>query len=301
MTVVTETHLPLPLFQQGKVRDVYDLGTELLIVSTDRISVFDVVTPSGVPGKGRVLNQMSAFWFRQTADIIGNHLVAVVDDETALMALGSRAGVSSRLPEYLIGRSMIAKKARRIAVECVVRGYLSGSAWAEYRRHGTVHGRPMPAGLPESGRLPSPLFTPTTKSESEHDRPLTDRDIEELDIADTMPALEKATLALYEYASIYARRRGIIIADTKFEFGWHNGSLMLIDEALTPDSSRFWAVEGYTPGKPQPSLDKQPVRDWLLSTGWNDQMPVPPLPEAVIADTTRRYTTVLQWLTQNSD
>lgn len=299
MTVVTETHLPLPLFQRGKVRDVYDLGSELLIVSTDRISVFDVVTPSGVPEKGRILNQMSAFWFRQTAGIIENHLVSVIDDENALGSLSKRIGLQDMLPDYLIGRSMIAKKAQRLSVECVVRGYLSGSAWVEYRKHGTIQGRAMPPGLQESEQLPSPLFTPTTKSETEHDRPLTDRDIDEMDLADTMPALENATMALYGHASAYARQRGIIIADTKFEFGWHNGTLILIDEALTPDSSRFWAAEGYAPGKPQPSFDKQPVRDWLTGTGWNDRMPVPPLPQSVISDTTKRYATVLRWLTQD--
>ncbi len=298
MAVVTETSLPLPLFQRGKVRDVYDLGDELLIVSTDRISVFDVVTPSGVPDKGRILNQMSAFWFRQTAGIIDNHLVEVVNDAASLERLTERAGLNGGLPDYLIGRSMIARKANRISVECVVRGYLSGSAWAEYREQGTIQGHPMPAGLRESEQLPVPLFTPTTKSESEHDRPLTDADIAAMGIADTMPALENATMALYAHASAYARQRGLIIADTKFEFGWFNGILILIDEALTPDSSRFWAVEGYTPGKSQPSFDKQPVRDWLKGTGWDDTKPIPPLPADVIAQTTKRYATVFEWLTR---
>jgi len=299
MTVVTETHLPLPLFQRGKVRDVYDLGDELLLVSTDRISVFDVVTPSGVPEKGRILNQMSAFWFHQTEGIIGNHLISLVSDRAGLEKLSKRAGLTEVLPDYLIGRSMITRKAQRISVECVARGYLSGSAWAEYRQRGTVQGQCMPVGLRESEQLSSPLFTPTTKSESEHDRPLTDADIKAMGIGAVMPALENATMALYSHASAYARRRGIIIADTKFEFGWHNDKLILIDEALTPDSSRFWSVDGYVPGKSQPSFDKQPVRDWLISTGWNDTMPIPPLPESVIADTTKRYSTVLRWLTED--
>ncbi|MBN1153028.1 MAG: phosphoribosylaminoimidazolesuccinocarboxamide synthase [Dehalococcoidia bacterium] len=300
MNVVTETHLPLPLFQRGKVRDVYDLGDELLIVSTDRISVFDVVTPSGVPEKGRILNQMSAFWFRQTAGIIENHLVALVDSKSMLADLAERAGLRDTLPDYLLGRAMIARKAQRISVECVVRGYLSGSAWVEYSKYGTIHGVVMPRGLRESEQLPSPLFTPTTKSETEHDRPLTDADIRAMGIGDTMPALENATMTLYAFASAYARQRGLIIADTKFEFGWRNGTLILIDEALTPDSSRFWAVDTYSPGKPQPSFDKQPVRDWLKGTGWDDSKPVPPLPDKVISDTTERYATVLKWLTEDS-
>ena len=300
MNVITETHLPLPLFQRGKVRDVYDLGEELLIVSTDRISVFDIVTPSGVPDKGRVLNQMSAFWFKQTAGIIDNHMVELVDDAAALTRLTDRLGLSESLPDYLIGRSMIARKAKRIAVECVIRGYLSGSAWAEYRQHETVQGLPMPAGLRESDELPSPLFTPTTKGETEHDRPLTEADVEELSLRDTMPALQKASLALYAHAAAYARERGIIIADTKFEFGWFGGKLILIDEALTPDSSRFWSIATYTPGRSQPSFDKQPVRDWLVGTGWNDRLPIPPLPPEVIAETTERYTKVFRWLSQDS-
>jgi len=299
MNVITETHLPLPLFQRGKVRDVYDLGEELLIVSTDRISVFDIVTPSGVPDKGRVLNQMSAFWFTQTAGIIDNHMLELVDDSAAVKRLSDRLGLSESLPDYLIDRSMIARKAQRIAVECVVRGYLSGSAWAEYRQHGTVQGLPMPTGLRESEELPSPLFTPTTKSETEHDRPLTEADIDELSLRDTMPALQNASMALYTHAAAYARQRGIIIADTKFEFGWHGGTLILIDEALTPDSSRFWSMATYAPGRSQPSFDKQPVRDWLIGTGWNDRLPIPPLPPSVIAETTERYTTVFRWLAQD--
>jgi len=299
MDAVTQTNLPLPLFQRGKVRDVYDLGNELLIVSTDRISAFDVVLPSGVPDKGRVLNQMSAFWFRQTAGIIDNHMLESVDDIDSLRRLSVRLGLSEALPDYLVGRSMVVKKAQRVSVECVIRGYLSGSAWAEYRSRGTIQGRAMPEGLKESEQLPTPLFTPTTKSEAEHDRPLTDRDVAELALADTMPALENASLALYTHAAAYARQRGIIIADTKFEFGWLDGTLILIDEALTPDSSRFWAVEGYAPGKPQPSFDKQPVRDWLADSGWNEQLAVPPLPPNVIAETTERYTTVFRWLAED--
>ena len=278
MDAVTQTDLQLPLFQRGKVRDVYDLGEQLLLVSTDRISAFDVVLPTGVPGKGRVLNQMSAFWFRQTAGIIDNHMVESIDDSAALERLTKRLGLAVALPEYLVGRSMVVKKAERVPVECVIRGYLSGSAWAEYREHGTIQGLSMPSGLKDSDQLPSPLFTPTTKSEAEHDRPLTAKDIDELGLGGTMPALENASQSLYSYAAAYALQRGIIIADTKFEFGWLNGTLILIDEALTPDSSRFWTVSKYAPGKSQPSYDKQPVRDWLAASGWNDQKPAPVVP-----------------------
>ncbi len=297
MEAITETNLALPVFQRGKVRDVYDMGEHLLFVSTDRISAFDVVLPTGVPEKGRVLNQMSAFWFGQTGSIIDNHMVSSIDSPESLDELNRGMEGSVALPDYLIGRSMVVKKARRIPVECVIRGYLSGSAWAEYRKHGTVQGRAMPVGLLESQELPVPLFTPTTKSETEHDRPLTDRDIADLGLANTMAALEDASLALYSYAASYARKRGIIIADTKFEFGTLDGKLALIDEALTPDSSRFWAVEGYTPGRPQPSYDKQPVRDWLAGSGWNDKVPPPPLPPDVVAETTGRYVMIYQWLT----
>jgi len=298
MDAVIETSLPLPLYQRGKVRDVYDVGDELLVVSTDRISALDFVLPSGVPEKGRVLNQMSAFWFRKTSGVMPNHLVESIEDTDALEKFGSRLGLKNPLPDCLIGRSMVARKAQRISVECVMRGYLSGSAWAEYREHGTVNGRQMPVGLRESEQLTEPLFTPTTKSETEHDRPLTDKDVSDLRLEDTMPTLEAASRAIYEYAANYARSRGIIIADTKFEFGWIDGQLVFIDEALTPDSSRFWTVDDYVVGKAQQSYDKQPVRDWLVGSGWNGQAPVPPMPAEVVEATTKRYVTIYEWLTQ---
>ena len=296
MNAVTETSLPLPLFQRGKVRDVYDLGNELLLVSSDRISAFDFVLPSGVPQKGSVLNRMSAFWFRQTNHIIPNHMMISIEDVDALEHLVVRLELDEPLPTSLINRSMIAKKAQRVPVECVIRGYLSGSAWAEYKRSGTVSGKPMPEGLQESERLPEPLFTPTTKLES-HDRPLTDDDVIALGLEDTMPKVEEASRAIYTYAAEYARERGIIVADTKFEFGWLDDKLILIDEALTPDSSRFWSMKDYVVGQPQPSYDKQPVRDWLANSGWNGKAPVPPLPPGVIAATTERYVTIYKWLT----
>ena len=297
MEAVTETILPFPLFQRGKVRDVYDLGDELLLVSTDRISALDFVLPAGVPEKGRVLNQMSAFWFRKTESVMSNHMIASLDAHEAVADLAKRLHMSEELPAYLAGRSMVVKKADRIPVECVIRGYLSGSAWAEYRKYGTVSGIPMPGGLLESQELPEPMFTPTTKGEAEHDRPLTDSDVAELGLEDVMPVLEKATRSVYTYAAAYARERGIIIADTKFEFGWLDRELIFIDEALTPDSSRFWAVETYAPGRPQPSYDKQPVRDWLSSADWNGEPPVPPVPPEVVAATTERYVAIYNWLT----
>ena len=296
MNAVTETSLPLPLYQRGKVRDVYDLGSELLLVSSDRISAFDFILPSGVPQKGSVLNRMSAFWFRKTSHIIPNHMMLSIEDVETLEQLVVRLELDQPLPTTLINRSMIAKKAERVPVECVIRGYLSGSAWAEYRKSGTVSGKPMPEGLQESERLPEPLFTPTTKLE-EHDRPLTDSDVVALGLEDTMPKVEEATRAIYTFAAEYALERGIIVADTKFEFGWLDDKLILIDEALTPDSSRFWSVKDYVVGKPQPSYDKQPVRDWLANSGWNGKAPVPPLPPAVIAATTERYTSIYKWLT----
>lgn len=296
MNAVTEISLPLPLFQRGKVRDVYDLGNELLLVSSDRISAFDFVLPSGVPQKGSVLNRMSAFWFRQTNHIIPNHMMVSIEDVDALEQLVVRLELDHPLPTSLINRSMIAKKARRVPVECVIRGYLSGSAWAEYKSSGTIAGKPMPEGLQESERLPEPLFTPTTKLEA-HDRPLTDQDVIDLGIEDTMPKVEEASRAIYTYAAEYARERGIIVADTKFEFGWLDDKLILIDEALTPDSSRFWSMKDYVVGQPQPSYDKQPVRDWLANSGWNGKAPVPPLPPEVIAATAERYTTIYKWLT----
>jgi phosphoribosylaminoimidazole-succinocarboxamide synthase len=298
MDALIETSLPLALYQRGKVRDVYDIGSELLVVSTDRISAFDFVLPAGVPEKGRVLNQMSAFWFKKTSHLLPNHLIEPIEDTGAIERLGSRLGLKDPLPAFLVGRSMVVKKAQRISVECVVRGYLSGSAWGEYKARGTVNNRPMPLGLQESEQLPEPLFTPTTKSETEHDRLLSDKDVSNMQLEATMPALEAASRTIYEYAVGYARSRGIIIADTKFEFGWIDGRLVLIDEALTPDSSRFWTVKDYAVGRAQASYDKQPVRDWLSGSGWNGRAPVPPVPPEVIEATTKRYVTIYQWLTE---
>lgn len=285
-TVLTQADLPLPLFCRGKVRDTYDLGEKLLIISTDRISAFDVVLPCAIPDKGLVLNQLSCFWFQKTRHLMPNHLVTPIDTPGSIIPhLPARIAV----PDYLPGRSMIVLKAERIPVECVVRGYLSGSAWAEYRKTGTISGMAAPPNPQEGQELPQPLFTPTTKAESGHDQPLSKKELENLVGKDLARDLEEKSLAIYQYARNYAISRGIIIADTKFEFGFIGGNLILIDELLTPDSSRFWDAAQYAAGGSQPSFDKQPVRDWLVASGWNKEPPAPMLPSDVIEATTHRY------------
>jgi phosphoribosylaminoimidazole-succinocarboxamide synthase len=295
--VLTNTDLPVSLFRRGKVRDVYDLGDRLLIVSTDRISAFDVVLPCGIPDKGKVLNQLSAFWFQKTAHMIPNHLLKVIDSNVVLNEVKNLPGSVGQLPDSLIGRSMVVAKAERVPVECVVRGYLSGSGWAEYQKTGRIGDIDLPSGMVESQELPEPVFTPTTKSDTEHDRLLTRQDIEELGIKGIFKELQQKSLLIYSYARDYARQRGIMIADTKFEFGFINGELGLIDELLTPDSSRFWDVEKYEVGRSQPSLDKQPVRDWLSASGWDKAPPAPMLPAEVIERTSKRYREVYKKLT----
>jgi len=276
------------------VRDSYDLGDKLLIVSTDRLSAFDVVLPDPIPDKGRVLNQISCFWFEKTSQVMPNHLITPIDN---LDSLKQYLPPNNTPPDYLVGRSMIAIKAERVPVECVVRGYISGSAWAEYKQTGTICGMPTPKGLQESQELPEPIFTPTTKAESGHDEPLSKKEMENLIGKSTAHELEEKSLAVYQYAQDYARGQGIIIADTKFEFGFVDGKLILIDEILTPDSSRFWDTAQYTVGRSQPSLDKQPVRDWLVAAGWNKEPPAPKLPPEVIEATTRRYVKAYERLT----
>ena len=324
MSVLLQTDLPLPIFRRGKVRDVYDLDDKLLIVATDRISAFDFVLPCGIPDKGKVLNQLSAFWFEKTAHIVPNHLVKVIDSLNAFQdVIASTPTVIARtespkqsqkkkdssltLGTSLIGRSMIVAKAERIPVECVVRGYLAGSAWAEYTKSGIAGDIRLPAGMKESQELSQPIFTPTTKSETAHDRPLTDQDIKNLEKIFAMrlgrsnlnliKELEEKSLLIYRYARDYAKNKGIIIADTKFEFGFINGELTLIDELLTPDSSRFWDASQYEIGHSQPSFDKQPVRDWLSTSGWNKEPPAPMLPLEVIEATTQRYNRIYQLFT----
>ena len=294
--VLLNTDLPLPLFIRGKVRDTYDLGNQLLIVATDRISAFDSVLPCGIPDKGLVLNQLSIFWFRQTADLVPNHLLEAVDD---VHCLDSYVPEESRFayPSYLAGRSMIVKKVKRINIECVVRGYISGSAWAEYEQYGTVSGMPSPKGLKQSQELPQPLFTPTTKAETGHDQPLSMDEMKKLVGKAQAEEIEGESLSIYNYSQEYARAKGIIIADTKMEFGLDNDKLILIDELLTPDSSRLWDASLYVVGQSQPSYDKQPVRDWLIESGWNKEPPAPMLPPEVIEATTERYRQAYERLT----
>jgi phosphoribosylaminoimidazole-succinocarboxamide synthase len=296
-SVLMNIELPVPLFRRGKVRDVYDLGDKLLIVSTDRISAFDVVLPCGIPDKGKVLNQLSAFWFGKTAHIVPNHVIKIVDSDVILSEVKSLSGGGAQLRHSLIGRSMFVTKAQRVPIECVVRGYISGSGWAEYLESGRIGHIRLPSGMKESQELPEPIFTPTTKSDTEHDRLLTEQDIENLGVGGIFKQLEQKSLLLYSYARDYARQRDIIIADTKFEFGFIHGELGLIDELLTPDSSRFWDVSKYEVGRSQPSLDKQPVRDWLSASGWDKKPPAPMLPSEVIEQTSERYRDVYRRLT----
>ncbi len=267
---------------QGKVRDIYDLGKALLIVSTDRLSAFDVVLPDPVLYKGEVLTKLSLFWFDLLGDIVPNHLLTA--DECDL---------PERLAAYadsLRGRFMIVKKAEVFPVECIVRGYLAGSGWKEYRERGTVCGQKLPEGLVESSRLPEPIFTPSTKAAAgDHDENISYERMVEIIGADHAAQLRDASLALYSAARDHAAERGILIADTKFEFGLVDGEVTLIDEVLTPDSSRFWPADEYAPGGPQPSFDKQFVRDWLEASGWDKTPPAPSLPEDILAVTAEKY------------
>lgn len=296
-SILLKTELPLPLFMRGKTRDVYDLGEQLLIVATDRISAFDIVLPCGIPNKGRVLNQLSAFWFEKTKHIVPNHVLQVVND---VSCLDSYIPKSSRFnyPAYLNGRSMIVKKANRIPVECVVRGFLSGSAWEEYLKHGTVSGIPVIKGLLESNVLPQPLFTPTTKADEGHDMPMSIDEVKQIVGTSLAEAIQEISMNIYRFAQKYARTpASLFIADTKLEFGVDNGKPILIDELLTPDSSRFWDIDSYRVGQHQDSFDKQPVRDWLESSGWNKEPPAPMLPPNVIEQTSQRYQQVYERLT----
>jgi phosphoribosylaminoimidazole-succinocarboxamide synthase len=284
---VTRATVPLPLFLRGKVRDTFDLGDRLLIVATDRLSAFDCMLPDGIPGRGVTLTQMSAFWFAHTRDLIPNHCLSVDPNEYPFDWRAWPAADQAVLP----GRSMLVRRAARIDVECVVRGYLSGSAWAEYRANGQqgAGGVALPAGLLESAALPEPIFTPTTKAAQGHDLPLAFAALESLVGVETAAHLRDTSLTVYRAAARYAAERGILIADTKMEFGRLDGALLLIDELLTPDSSRFWDAAAYRPGQPQASLDKQYVRDWLLASGWNREPPAPALPPDVVARTAAIY------------
>ena len=282
--VVLNTALPdVAPAKRGKVRDLYDLGDSLLIVATDRLSAFDVVLPDGIPNKGKVLTQISAFWFRQLADVVPNHLLSIAIDDFPEPFRSH--------PEIFAGRSMLVRKTKPLAVECVVRGYISGSGWTEYKQSGSICGIKLPAGLRESGQLPQPIFTPTTKAEiGVHDESMTFEEVVTA-VGDLMAVrLRDCTLRLYQQGAKYAASKGILIADTKFEFGLDDrDNLILIDEALTPDSSRFWPREKYAPGGPQPSFDKQFVRDYLETCGWDKKPPAPKLPEEIIKKTSEKY------------
>ncbi len=287
---VLTTALPGFPRRQGKVRDVYDLGDRLLLVASDRISAFDVVMGQPIPDKGRILTQLSAFWFRHLASLTPNHLISLKVEDFPPACRPYR--------ELLQGRTMLTRKCRPLPVECIVRGYLSGSGWAEYRQSGAIGGLPLPPGLVESQQLPEPLFTPSTKAElGTHDENISLEHMAAAIGPELTARVEDLSLNLYRGALDWAEPRGIIIADTKFEFGLADGELLLIDEALTPDSSRFWPREDYRPGGPQKSYDKQYLRDYLESLGWNKKPPPPPLPPEVIANTRARYLQALRALT----
>ncbi|NUO80654.1 phosphoribosylaminoimidazolesuccinocarboxamide synthase [candidate division KSB1 bacterium] len=283
MNTLLQTHFPtLKLLGRGKVRDIYDLGEHLLIVTTDRLSAFDVIMPQGIPHKGRVLTQLSAFWFQRTADIIENHLISVRVEDYPEVCRPYR--------EQLVGRSMLVVKTQPLPVECVVRGYLSGSGWLEYKETGSVCGIKLSSGLKESDKLASPIFTPATKAEAgEHDENISFERAAQIVGKERAEQLRDFSIRIYQRGREMAEQRGIIIADTKMEFGVREGKLILIDELLTPDSSRFWPRASYKPGGSQPSFDKQFVRDYLLSIKWNKQPPAPNLPEEVVRVTSEKY------------
>lgn len=272
---------------RGKVRDVYDLGDRLMLVSTDRISAFDWVLPTGIPDKGRVLTQIAAFWFKLLGE--PNHLISTDVNEMGLPPDADR--------RMLAGRSTLCRKTSVVPIECVVRGYLAGSGWKEYQQNGMVCGVKLPPGLTESSRLPEPIFTPSTKAATGHDENISFDQMVEIVGRDLAEELQRRSLRIFQRGSEYARQRGIIIADTKFEFGKVDNELLLIDEVLTPDSSRFWPADQYTPGRGQPSFDKQFVRDWLSSTDWDKNSPPPALPDDVVAKTRHKYVEAYERLT----
>ncbi len=277
------------LHAQGKVRDVYEVDdARLLLVATDRISAFDVVLPDPIPDKGRVLTGLTLFWLERTKDLVGNHLLSA--DRRDFPG-------AFRDEPSLAGRAMLVRRAQVVPVECVARGYVTGSGLKQYEAEGDVCGVRLPPGLHEASRLPEPIFTPTTKAAAGHDLPLTFEETVQLIGKGLAERLRELTIALYERGAEVALERGIIVADTKFEFGFADQELILIDEVLTPDSSRFWHAASYSPGKPQPSFDKQPVRDWLIASGWNREPPPPKLPPEVVAGTSARYREAFRRLT----
>jgi phosphoribosylaminoimidazole-succinocarboxamide synthase len=289
MTVI-KTDLPgLKLHGRGKVRDIYDLGDHFLIIATDRLSAFDVVLPTPIPNKGKVLTQMSSFWFDHFKGLVPNHVVSTKVAEYPKELHAFR--------DQIEGRSMLVKKAKVFPVECVARGFLSGSGLKDYNKTGQVCGIPLPAGLKDSDRLPQPIFTPSTKAEAGHDENISEQEAAKIIGQENIQRLKELTLSIYSRAVEYASGRGIMIADTKFEFGVINGQIAIVDEMLTPESSRFWPADQYSPGKPQPSFDKQYVRDYLERIGWNKQPPAPALPDDVVKATTAKYVEALRILT----
>ncbi|MGA8013639.1 MAG: phosphoribosylaminoimidazolesuccinocarboxamide synthase, partial [Candidatus Acidiferrales bacterium] len=286
--IVSQTEFPgLKLLGRGKVRDIYDLGDRLLIVATDRLSAFDVVLPTPIPDKGRVLTQLSLFWFEKLADVVPHHVIEAKNF----------TGELAPYADALAGRAMLVRRTDPAPIECVVRGYISGSGWKDYQKTGAICGIPLPAGLRESDRLPEPIFTPSTKATTGHDENIS---FEETVFRIGLPLAERlrdVSLTLYRRAVEHAGARGIIIADTKFEFGLRGDELIWIDEALTPDSSRFWPAGQYSPGKAQPSFDKQFVRDYLEKIGWNKQPPAPALPPDVVSGTQQKYREAYQRIT----
>jgi len=276
-------HLDLPLLSSGKVREVYELGDDLLMVASDRISTYDVIHPTPIPGKGAVLTGISDFWFDRTSSIVANHLISVTDG----------------VPDEVRGRAMVVKRLTMLPIECIVRGYITGSGWSDYQKSGSVSGIELPAGLEESQQLPEPLFTPSTKAEVGHDEAINfDQAAELVGDLELTERVRDAAVDLYRFAAEYARGRGVILADTKFEFGLDSdGQLTVGDEVLTPDSSRYWPVEGYEVGRSQPSFDKQYVRDWATASGWDKTEPAPALPDDVVAGTTTRYAEAYELIT----
>ncbi|MCX7794084.1 MAG: phosphoribosylaminoimidazolesuccinocarboxamide synthase [Thermodesulfovibrionales bacterium] len=291
MSIVTRTEISeIRLLKRGKVRDIYEIDDALLIIATDRVSAFDVVLPDPIPDKGRVLTQISIYWFNQMKDIIENHIIATdVKDYPQEL---------HKYRELLEGRSMLVKKAKPLTVECIVRGYLSGSGWKEYKEKGTVCGIKLPSGLLESSKLEEPIFTPSTKAEEGHDVNITFEEMEKIVGEELAQKLRDISLRIYKKARDMAEKKGIIIADTKMEFGIHDGKLILIDELLTPDSSRFWSIRDYQPGRAQDSYDKQIVRDYLISIKWDKKPPAPNLPAEIIERTSQRYKEILKILTE---
>ena len=289
---ILETNLPLKSFMNGKVRDIYDLGDNLLMIATDRISAFDSVLPNGIPYKGAVLTRLSEYWFNYTKNIIGNHMITTNIEEFPTE--------SREYADILKGRSMLVKKTERIDIECVARGYISGSAWAEYKKTGSVCGISLPAGLTESEKIPEPIFTPAIKASSGHDVNISEEKAAELIGWDLTNELKENTLKIYESAAKLAGSKGLILADSKFEFGMLNGELILIDELLTPDSSRFWPIDDYETGRPQKSFDKQFVRDYLSEIKWDKEPPVPKLPEHIVKKTSEKYLEIYKKITGES-